>query len=67
MMIDEAVLSVLRCPVSRQKLRQASGEEKRAHDAPLNDEALISEDGKYFYGSQGGIVILLPAEISDAG
>jgi uncharacterized protein YbaR (Trm112 family) len=61
-MIDDAVLSVLRCPVSRQKLRRASDDEKRAHAAPLDDEALISEDGKYFYRSQNGIPVLLPPQ-----
>ena len=68
-MIDAKVLSVLRCPVSRQKLRVATDEEKKAHDAPIDEDALLTEDGKYFYRSQNGILILLPPQdlVTEAG
>ena len=65
-MIDDDLLSILRCPVSRQKLRAATDDEKRANAARIEDAALISEDGKFFYRSEGGITILLPPENTDA-
>ena len=67
--MNEELLSILRCPVTQQKLRFASVAEKLAHDASSDDVALITEDGKYFYRSENGIPILLPPQdlVIDAG
>ena len=39
------VLALLRCPTTKQPLRAATVEEKRAQGIPENEEALASQDG----------------------
>ena len=60
MTMNEAWLTLLRCPVTRQSLRWASDEEKRTHAVPEGETAVITQDGARLYGSQGGILHLLP-------
>ncbi len=58
----ESILPLLRCPVSRQPLRFASTEEKRAASFPEYALALASQDGRHVYPVSDGIPVLLPPE-----
>jgi uncharacterized protein YbaR (Trm112 family) len=51
----EQFLPLLRCPASKQPLRWATPEERKAAPA-----ALASEDGRHVYSISDGIPILLP-------
>ena len=58
-MPDDTLLSILRCPATRQKLRPATADEKSSNHLPLEEPALITEDGSRIYGSGNGMLILL--------
>ncbi len=59
-MLDDALIEILRCPETRQPLRRATGEEKRAQDIPDDEETLVSLDGTRFYRGLNGLPSLLP-------
>ncbi len=59
-MIEDNILAILRCPVTKQKLRWATDADKTAKGLPLAETALITMDGSRTYRSQNGIPILLP-------
>ncbi|HEY2574525.1 MAG TPA: hypothetical protein VGH65_10655 [Verrucomicrobiaceae bacterium] len=67
-MLDDAVIEILRCPVTRQPLRRATETEKRTAGIPLDEETLITRDGAQFYRALNGFPSLLPpaanAEVS---
>ena len=56
----ESTIPLLRCPASKQPLRFATAEEKRAASLLESDPALASEDGTHVYPISDGIPILLP-------
>jgi uncharacterized protein YbaR (Trm112 family) len=58
----DSFLPLLRCPVSKQPLRLASAEEKRAASLRESEPALASEDGVHVYPVSDGIPILLPQD-----
>ena len=70
-MLDPKVLSLLRCPATKQPLRAATAEEKRAHGIPEEDQdALASLDGTCVYGAPESLPRLLSAKevtAEDAG
>lgn len=69
-MLDSKILSLLRCPATRQPLRMATAEEKQAHGIPGEQEALASLDGTCVYGAPEGLPRLLSAKdvtAEDAG
>ena len=59
--LDE-LLPLMRCPVSKQPLRLATVEEKRAASLPIDQPALISNDARHIYPVADGIPILLPPD-----
>ena len=59
-MIDADLLSILRCPNTRQPLRRASSDELTAFAAGLT-AGLIREDGQVLYPLTNGIPLLLPS------
>ena len=60
-MLDPDLIPLLRCPVTRQPLRVASDEEKQDHNLPLDQAALITEDGTRVYRTEMDFPILLSA------
>jgi uncharacterized protein YbaR (Trm112 family) len=60
-MLDPDLIPLLRCPTTRQPLRLASQDEKRARNLPLDQAALITEDGARVYRTEMDFPILLPA------
>jgi uncharacterized protein YbaR (Trm112 family) len=60
--LDPKVLSILRCPATKQPLRAATPEEKRAHGLAEGEEALVSQDGTRIYGAPEGLPLLLSAK-----
>ena len=56
----ESTLPLLRCPATRQPLRFATADEKRAASMLESAQALASEDGAHVYPISDGIPILLP-------
>lgn len=60
-MIDDALLKLLRCPVTKRPLRRATAEEKTHAGLPPEQEALCTEDGTRIYGEFEGLPVLLPA------
>jgi uncharacterized protein YbaR (Trm112 family) len=56
------VLALLRCPTTKQSLRVATAEEKRAHGIPDDEEALVSQDGTCLYRAPEGLPRLLSAK-----
>ncbi|RBP44375.1 hypothetical protein DES53_104195 [Roseimicrobium gellanilyticum] len=56
------VLALLRCPATKQPLRAATAEEKKAHGIPESEDALVSQDGTHIYGSPDGLPRLLSAK-----
>lgn len=59
--LSPELISLLRCPLTRQTLRLASAEECAAAD-PALEGALIREDGQIFYPIAQGIPLLVPDE-----
>jgi uncharacterized protein YbaR (Trm112 family) len=60
-MLDETLISILRCPVTRQPLRRMTPEEKSAHTIPDDEDALCTADGTKVYRAPEGMPLLLPA------
>jgi uncharacterized protein len=63
--MDEGLLEILCCPVSRQPLRMADAtavKEAAARSGRAIEEGLIREDGQVFYPIQKGIPLLIPEE-----
>jgi uncharacterized protein YbaR (Trm112 family) len=60
-MLDPKLTSLLRCPATRQPLREATVEEKRARDLPVDQPALITLDGSRLYRTEMDFPILLSA------
>lgn len=58
-MLEDRLLQILRCPVTRQPLRYATEQEKKAWMVPLNEESLITENGKRLYRTLNGLPVLL--------
>ncbi len=58
-MLADRLLKILRCPVTKQPLRYASELEKSAGLIPLDEMALITEDGKNLYRTLNGLPVLL--------
>ncbi|QIF01874.1 hypothetical protein [Roseimicrobium sp. ORNL1] len=56
------VLALLRCPTTKQPLRAATTEEKRAHGIPEQEDALASQDGTCLYRAPEGLPRLLSAK-----
>ena len=59
-MLEDSIVAILRCPVTKQNLRWATEAEKSAKGLPVAEEALVTVDGSRTYRSQNGILILLP-------
>ena len=59
-MLEDSIVAILRCPVTKQNLRWATDAEKTAKGLPVAEEALVTVDGSRTYRSQSGILILLP-------
>lgn len=62
--MNEGLLQVLRCPVTRQPLRVATEAEvawlnKSGAASPSVDAALVTEDGRRAYPVRAGLPILL--------
>jgi uncharacterized protein YbaR (Trm112 family) len=67
-MLSPDLISLLRCPATKQPLRPATDEEKRARGIPSQEDALITEDGTHLYRTEMDFPILLSAkEVTDAG
>jgi uncharacterized protein YbaR (Trm112 family) len=60
-MFDPELIPLLRCPVTKQPLRIATDEEKRAQNLSLDQPALITEDGTRLYRTEMDFPILLSA------
>ncbi len=58
-MLEDRLLQILRCPVTRQPLRYATEQEKVTWNVPLEEESLITEDGKRIYRTINGLPVLL--------
>lgn len=57
------MLCLLRCPLSGQRLRRASAEDRGAFPGwHLEEALLIREDGQVAYRMQDGIPLLIPEE-----
>lgn len=66
-MFEDRLLQILRCPVTKQPLRYATDQEKAERDVPLDEESLITEDGKLFYRTINGLPVLLSTTDAGAG
>lgn len=64
-MLEDRLLQILRCPVTRQPLRYATAQEKEACHIPPEEDSLITEDGKRIYRTINGLPVLLST--TDAG
>ena len=60
-MLDPELLAILRCPVTKQPLREMTVAEKEAHSIPQDEPSLCSEDGTRIYRAPEGMPVLLPA------
>jgi uncharacterized protein YbaR (Trm112 family) len=60
-MLDPKLIPLLRCPATRQPLREATTEEKRERNLPVEQPALITLDGARFYRTEMDFPILLSA------
>ncbi len=60
-MLDPDLIPLLRCPVTKQPLRLATEDEKRARNLPLEQPALITENGTRVYRTEMDFPILLSA------
>jgi uncharacterized protein YbaR (Trm112 family) len=60
-MLDSDLIPLLRCPVTKQPLRVAAEEEKRRHGIPVDEPALVTDDGARIYRTEMDFPILLSA------
>ena len=63
--VDDELIEILCCPVSRQTLRRADGAELTRASAIASrmiSEGLVREDGKILYPISDGIPLLVPEE-----
>ncbi|CAN5740581.1 hypothetical protein BH11VER1_BH11VER1_08780 [soil metagenome] len=58
-MLEDRLLQILRCPSTKQLLRYATDQEKETWGIPLEEESLITEDGKRIYRTINGLPVLL--------
>lgn len=58
--MTDLLLSLLRCPASRQPLRLLTTEEKARRAIPADEPALVSQDGAHVYRAVNGMPVLLP-------
>jgi uncharacterized protein YbaR (Trm112 family) len=65
-MLDPDLISLLRCPATKQPLRVATEEEKRRHGSPVDEAALVTEDGTRLYRTEIDFPILLSANDAEA-
>ena len=66
--LPEAILNLLRCPISGGSIRMATDEEKQASERLSGrkcDHGLVSGDGMHFYPVQDGIPLLIPEAAID--
>jgi len=63
--MTDFLLSILRCPVSKQPLRLLTMEEKTQRAIPADEPALITQDGARVYRAVNGMPVLLPPAIVD--
>jgi uncharacterized protein YbaR (Trm112 family) len=61
--MTDFLLSILRCPVSKQPLRLLTMEEKVRREIPADEPALITQDGVRVYRAVNGMPVLLPPAI----
>jgi uncharacterized protein YbaR (Trm112 family) len=61
-MLDDDVISLLRCPVTHQPLRLATDAEKSARGIPEDEPVLITADGSHVYRTETGLPILVSAK-----
>ena len=61
-MLDDDLIGILRCPVTRLPLRRATGPEKSAAGIPPEEEALVTRDGARLYRACDGFPSLLLPE-----
>ncbi len=60
-MLDDTLLEILRCPVTQQRLRMATPEEKLKVKLAADAEALVTFDGARVYRVSDGLLVLLPS------
>jgi uncharacterized protein YbaR (Trm112 family) len=60
-MLDDDVIKLLRCPVTRQRLRLVTQEEKATRGIPAEEDALITEDASLVYRAESGLPVLVSA------
>ena len=63
--MDESLLEILCCPVTRQSLREAGPAEIALANSRLSEpitEGLLRGDGAVFYPIRNGIPLLVPEE-----
>lgn len=61
--ISEAVLALLVCPETKQRLRLATADERAAWTAPVPFEgALVTEDGSRAYPIREGFPVIIVSE-----
>ena len=61
-MLDDDVISLLRCPVTRQPLRLATADEKTTRGMPTDEPVLITADGSRIYRTEMELPILVSAK-----
>lgn len=66
-MLEDRLLQILRCPSTKQPLRYATDREKESWNIPLEEESLITEDGKRLYRTINGLPVLLSTTDAGAG
>ncbi|MEX2580882.1 MAG: Trm112 family protein [Verrucomicrobiales bacterium] len=60
--LSQEVLALLRCPETRQPLREATAEELARFATDLPEGAFIVEDGSRLYPVRDGFPVLIAAE-----
>lgn len=60
--LSQEVLALLRCPETRQPLREATAEEIARFAADVPEGAFIVEDGSRLYPVRDGFPVLVAAE-----
>jgi len=63
--MNPALLSILRCPVTKLPLRLLTAEEKQAREIPEDEPALITVDASRVYRAVNGMPVLLPPAMAE--